>query len=71
MPDDETAQADTDAMRVERQAPASTTGRLVFELKADGQDEGQHPFEKHLAIAKRVIVGHVIEGIDGDSAVLP
>jgi hypothetical protein len=45
-------QADTDVMGMARQAPAATTGGLVGELKADGEDEGQHTFEKRLTIAK-------------------
>jgi hypothetical protein len=47
------------------------TGAFVFELQADGQEEGQHPFEKRLSIAKQVIVGRFIVEIDGDGAVLP
>ena len=51
-PDGHPTQADTDVMGMARQAPASTTGGLVGELKADGEDEGQHTFEKRLTIAK-------------------
>jgi hypothetical protein len=35
-PDGDPTQPDTDVMRVACQAPASTTGRLVLELKAEG-----------------------------------
>jgi hypothetical protein len=39
-------------MGMASQAPAATTGGFVGELKADGEDEGQHTFEKRLPIAK-------------------
>jgi hypothetical protein len=58
-------------MGVACQTPASVTGAFVFELQADGQEEGQYPFEKRLSIAKQVIVGRFIVEIDGDGAVLP
>src|SRR5215831_19007105 len=51
-PDGEPTQPDPDVMRVARQAPAAVAGALVYELKAEGQDEGQHTFEERLAIAK-------------------
>ena len=50
-PDDGSTQTDPGVMRVAGQAPAAATRRLVGELKADGQDEGQHAFEKRLPIA--------------------
>jgi len=53
------------------QAPASVAGALVYELKADGQDKGQHPFEERLAIVQQVRVGRFIVEIDGDGAVVP
>ncbi len=34
------------------QAPASLTGRLVFQLKAKGQEKGDRQFDKRLAIVK-------------------
>ena len=40
-PDGDPTQPDTDIMGVARQAPAAATGRLVFELKAEGQEEGE------------------------------
>ena len=39
-------------MRVPRQASSSATGRLLFQLKAKGQEKGEETFEKCLAIAK-------------------
>jgi hypothetical protein len=56
-PDGKTTQPDPDIMRVARQAPSTTTGRLVCELKADGQDEGEHTFDKGFTIAKQLKVG--------------
>ena len=56
-------------MRVARQASATSTHRLVFELKAEGQDEGDHAFDKRLAIAKQLKVGGFILEINGDGAV--
>jgi hypothetical protein len=50
---------------VARQAPATATGRLMFELKTDGQDERQHAFDKRLAVAKQLQGGRFILNIDG------
>ena len=68
-PDGDPTQADTDIMRVARQAPAAATGRLVCELKAKGQEEGEDAFDKRLAIAKQLKVGRFVLKIDGDGAV--
>jgi hypothetical protein len=68
-PDGKTTQPDPDIMRVARQAPSAATGRLVCELKADGQDEGKHPFDKGLAIAKQLNVGRFILKIDRDGPI--
>ena len=59
-PNSETPQADTDVMRMPRQAPAAVTGRLVFELEAEGEEERQHTFEKRLAVAKQLKVGRFV-----------
>ena len=56
-------------MGVARQAPAAATGRLVCELKAKGQEEGEDTFDKRLAIAKQLKVGRFILEIDGDGTV--
>ncbi len=69
-PDGHPAQADTDVMGVARQTPASLAGVLMCELKADGQDKSEHPFEERLAIVKQVSVGRFIVEIDGDGAVV-
>ena len=70
-PDGETAQTDPEVMRVAGQAPTSVTGRLVCELKAEGEEEGQHTLEKCFAIIKQVRVGGFIVEIDGNGAVVP
>jgi hypothetical protein len=44
-PDSEAAEADTRIMGVARQASTAVTGRLVFQLKAEGEDERQDTFD--------------------------
>jgi hypothetical protein len=56
-------------MRVARQAPASITSCLVFELKAKGQDEGEDTFDKRLAVAKERKISRLVLKINGDSPV--
>ena len=56
-------------MRMARQAPTSLTRRLVFELKAQGQDKSQHAFEKRLPITQELKVGRFVLKIDGDGPV--
>ena len=56
-------------MRVARQAPAAATGRLVCELKAKRQNEGEDTLEKRLPIAKQLKVRCFILKIDGDGTV--
>jgi hypothetical protein len=68
-PDGETTQPDADIMRVAGQAPPAATRGLVGELKAEGQDEGQHTFEKRLPIAQELQVGRFVPKIDGDGPV--
>jgi hypothetical protein len=68
-PDGHPTQPDTDIMGVARQAPALATGRLVFQLKTQGQDEGENKFQKRFAIAKQLKVGGFILNIDGNGAV--
>jgi len=43
-------------MGVAGQAPAAATGRLVCELKAKGQEKGEHAFDKRLAVAQELNV---------------
>src|SRR5215813_12255741 len=68
-PDGEPTQPDPDVMRVARQASATATGGFVFQLKAEGQDEGQHTFAKCFPIAKQLEVRRFAPEIDGDGAV--
>ena len=63
------AQTDTHVMGVARQAPASTTGGLMFELKAKRQDEGEDTFEERLPIAKQPEIRRFAPEINGDGAV--
>jgi hypothetical protein len=56
-------------MGVAGQAPAAATGRLVCELKAQGQEKAEDAFDKRLAIAKQLKVGGFILEINGDGAV--
>jgi hypothetical protein len=68
-PDRYPTQADTDIMRVARQAPSPATGCLVCELKAEGEEKSAHELEKRLALAKQVRVGRFGLKIDGDGAI--
>jgi hypothetical protein len=68
-PDGHPTEADSDVMGVACQAPASATGRLVCELKAKGEDESDHEFNKGPAVAKQLNVGRFVLKIDGDRAV--
>jgi hypothetical protein len=68
-PDGDATQADTGIMRVARQAPTAVTGRLVEELKAEGEKEREYEFNKGLAVAKQLKVGRFVSKIDGDGPV--
>ena len=68
-PDGDATQADTGIMRVARQAPTAVTGRLVEELKAEGEKEREYEFNKGLAVAKQLQVGRFVSKIDGDGPV--
>jgi hypothetical protein len=68
-PDGETTQADTGIMGVACQASAPATGGFMFQLKAEGHDEGENTFEKRLAIAKQLEVRRFTPEINGDGAV--
>jgi hypothetical protein len=56
-------------MGVACKTPAAATIGLVFELKAEGQEEGDHAFDKCFAIAKQLKVGRFILKINRDSPV--
>src|SRR5262249_53603660 len=53
-PDGHPAQTDAHIMRMAGQAPTSLTRRLVFELKAQGQEKSHHQFHKGLAVAQQL-----------------
>jgi len=56
-------------MRVARQASAAATGGFVFELKAEGHNEGEDTFEERLTIAKQLEVHRFASEIDGDGGI--
>ena len=56
-------------MRVARQASATATGGLVFQLNAEGHDEGNDTCEERLTIANQLEVRRVAPEIDGDGTV--
>jgi len=68
-PDGEPTQPDTGIMGVACKTPTAATRGLVFELKAEGQDEGDHAFDKCFAIAKQLKVGRFMLKINRDSPV--
>src|SRR5712691_7582039 len=68
-PDGHPTQTDAYIMRMPRQAPAAITGRLVFELEAEGEEESDDTLEKRLAVAKQLKVGRFVLKIDGDGPV--
>src|SRR5215470_388268 len=55
-PNSEATEADTGVMGVTCQTPTATTGRLVCQLQAKGQEKGEHAFDKRLAIVKQTKV---------------
>jgi len=68
-PDGDPTQPDTRIMRMACQAPSPATGRLVLELKTEGEKERQDTFEKRLAVAKQLKVGRFVLKIHGDGPV--
>jgi hypothetical protein len=51
-PDGDSTQTDTHIMRMAREASTTATGGFVFQLKAEGHEEGEDTFEERLPIAK-------------------
>src|SRR5262249_2039647 len=62
-------ETDPHIRRVACQAPTAVTGGFVFQLKAQGQHEGEDQFHKGLAVAKELKVGRFILEIHGDGPV--
>jgi hypothetical protein len=56
-------------MRVTRQTPAPTTGCLVFQLKAEGEEEGEDTLERRLPVSQQAAVGGFVSKINCNSAV--
>src|SRR4029450_11840395 len=69
-PNSETAEPHAGIMGVASHRAAAVTGRLVFELEADGEDEGEDELDERLGIAKELCVSGLIVEIDGEGAVL-
>jgi hypothetical protein len=70
-PDHDPTEADSDVMGVAGQAPAAVTGCLMPELKAQGEDEREHPFDKGLTVVKQLNRGRFIVEIHSDGTVVP
>jgi hypothetical protein len=47
------------------QAPTAATARLVCELKAKGEEKGEHKLQERLAIIQQANVGGFIPEING------
>jgi hypothetical protein len=52
-----------------RQASSPITGRLMLELEAEGQEEGEHTFNTRLAVCTQAEGRGFVSKIDGDRAV--
>src|SRR5262249_39696974 len=62
-------QTDTRIMGVTREAPAAVTGRLMEQLRAQGQEKGEDAFNKRLPVIKQAEVGGFVVKIDSDGPV--
>jgi hypothetical protein len=51
-PAGDSTHTDAHIMRVAGQAPAAATARLIFGLKAKGEEKGEDAFDKRLAVAR-------------------
>ena len=69
-PDGEPAQAHPSIMGVAGQTPTTGAGRLVCELKAQGEEKGKDEFDKCLAIVQQLHVGRWLLEIDRDGTVV-
>jgi len=69
-PDGTSAQAETDIMRVARQAATLAATGFVGELQAEGQEEGEAECNKRFGGAQERHVGRLIAEVDGDRAVV-
>src|SRR4030095_14810967 len=69
-PDGEPAQSHPSILGVSGQTPTTGAGRLVCELKAQGEEKGKDEFDKGLAIVHQLQVGRWLLEIDRDGTVL-
>jgi hypothetical protein len=67
--DGEPTQTDTQVMGVADQTPAPTTGGLMLQLQAKGEEKGEHTFDKRLAVAEQLKIGRFVLKINGDGPV--
>jgi hypothetical protein len=56
-------------MGVTRQVPATSTGGLVFELKAKSEEKGEDTFEKRFAVTQQLKIGRFGLKINRDGPV--
>ena len=70
-PDEDPIEPYSDLVRVSGKGPSPATGRLVLELEAKSQQEGNHTFEKRLAVFNQAKVGRFVSKIHGDGTVFP
>jgi hypothetical protein len=68
-PDGDPTHTEAGIMRVACETPAPATGGFVCELKAEGEEESEHEFNKDLAMAKQLKVGRFVSKIDSDGPV--
>src|SRR5262249_15438982 len=64
-PDGEATKANPRIMGVPCETPATATGRLVCELKAYREEEGEDELNKRLGVAQEGKVGRLIVEVDG------
>jgi hypothetical protein len=69
-PDGDSPYTDAHIMRVAGQTPAAPTGRLMLELKAQGEEKGEDELDKRPTVVKELNVSRFIVEIDGDGAVV-
>jgi hypothetical protein len=68
-PERDAASTDPYIVGPTRQASSPTTGRLMLELEAEGEEEGAHPVNQCLAGCHQAAVCGFVSTIDGDGAV--
>src|SRR5262252_1750834 len=68
-PDGHSAQTDAHIMGMACEASAAATEGFVFQLKAQGQHEGEDTFEERLPIAQQLEIRRFALEIDGDGTI--